>query len=384
MTNDIVDQIRRHGSISFDVYMEAALYGADGFFSSGRGAGRSGSDFVTSVESGSLFGAMVAEALDREWDALGQPDPFVVIEAGAGNGRLAREVERSMPRCNRALRYVLVERSAALREAQRSMVPLDDPSVVLGPFGHGPDDDCDDVLVPIGGGGPRFAQLTELPAGRFDGVVFANELLDNLPFGIAQYDGSQWNEARVGLGGDGQLQFVYTAMSEPIEFRGAAVTGTRIPLDRSLSTWVEQASRCLNRGVLLLVDYLAPMEAIVARSPDWLRTYSAHRRGHNPLFSPGGCDITADVPLEYLQHAAQRSGLTMQAPIMQRDWLRSLGIEHRVRTANDLWNQRSHIGDLEAMKAKSVVNEAALLTDAAGLGSFMVARLTRSHPHRTS
>ena len=42
---------------------------------------------MTSVETGSLFGAMVAEALDREWDALGQPDPFVVIEAGAGNGR---------------------------------------------------------------------------------------------------------------------------------------------------------------------------------------------------------------------------------------------------------------------------------------------------------
>ena len=35
--------------------------------------------------------------------------------------------------------------------------------------------------------------------GRFDGVVFANELLDNLPFGIAQYNGTQWNEARVGL-----------------------------------------------------------------------------------------------------------------------------------------------------------------------------------------
>ena len=322
---------------------------------------------------------MVAEALDREWDSLGQPDPFVVIEAGAGNGRLAREVARSAPRCALALRYVLVERSAALREAQRSMVPLDDPSVVLGPFGHEAGDDYDDVMVAIGGGGPRFAQLTDLPAGRFDGVVFANELLDNLPFGIAEYDGSQWNEARVGIGRDGQLQFVCTALSEPIEYPGEVVAGTRIPLDRSLSAWVEHASRCLNRGSLLLVDYLVPMEAIVDRSPDWLRTYSSQRRGHNPLFSPGGCDITADVPIEYLRQAAQRSGLTMQPLMTQGDWLRSLGIEDRVRTANDVWNQRSHIGDLDAMKAKSVVQEAALLTDAAGLGGFMVARLERAH-----
>ena len=71
-------------------FMEAALYGEGGFFASGQGAGRAGRDFVTSPEVGSLFGACVARALDRMWHALGAPDPFLVVEAGAGNGRLAR------------------------------------------------------------------------------------------------------------------------------------------------------------------------------------------------------------------------------------------------------------------------------------------------------
>jgi SAM-dependent MidA family methyltransferase len=91
--------------------MDAALYGDGGFFASGTGAGRSGRHFVTSPEIGSLFGLCVARALDQLWRALDEPDPFLVIEAGAGSGRLAREVQRAQPACSTALRYVLVERS---------------------------------------------------------------------------------------------------------------------------------------------------------------------------------------------------------------------------------------------------------------------------------
>ena len=36
--------------------------------------------------------------------------------------------------------------------------------------------------------GPIVASLPDLPALAFDGVVIANELLDNLPFGIAVFD----------------------------------------------------------------------------------------------------------------------------------------------------------------------------------------------------
>ena len=49
-----------------------------------------------------------------------------------------------------------------------------------------------------------FVALDELPALELDGVVLANELLDNLPFGIAQWDGVRWQEVRVALG-DGEL-----------------------------------------------------------------------------------------------------------------------------------------------------------------------------------
>ena len=83
--------------------MEAALYDPeDGFYASGGSAGRRG-DFLTAPEVGPLYGAVLARALDTWWAELGRPDPFVVVEAGAGPGTLARSVLAAAPACLPAL-----------------------------------------------------------------------------------------------------------------------------------------------------------------------------------------------------------------------------------------------------------------------------------------
>ncbi|MDP8937798.1 MAG: SAM-dependent methyltransferase, partial [Actinomycetota bacterium] len=75
----------------------------------------------------------MAGAVDTWWRDLGSPDPFVVVEAGAGTGALAASVLAARPDCSAALRYVLVERSAALRRRQADRLPLEPPAHVLGP-----------------------------------------------------------------------------------------------------------------------------------------------------------------------------------------------------------------------------------------------------------
>ncbi len=148
--------------------MEAALYDPDGGFFAGAsgGAGRASGDFLTSVEIGSLFGTLVAGAVDGWWDQLGQPDPFLVVDAGAGRGQLARVVLRAEPRCAPALRYVLVERSAGLRAAQAEQLPLEPAELVLGPAVP-PAPAADPVGIP--GSGPMVPALAELPAGPAPG-----------------------------------------------------------------------------------------------------------------------------------------------------------------------------------------------------------------------
>ena len=49
-------------------------------------AGRRG-DFLTSPEVGPLFGAVLARFLDAEWERIGRPDPFTVVDAGPARAR---------------------------------------------------------------------------------------------------------------------------------------------------------------------------------------------------------------------------------------------------------------------------------------------------------
>ncbi len=359
----LAQTIHREGPITFDRFMDAALYGEGGFFSAGHGAGRAGRDFVTSPEVGPLFGVCVARALDRMWHALDDPDPFLVIEAGAGNGRLAREVLRAGPKCLPALRYVLVERSAQLRAEQRERLPLEPVDEALGPFVRRADDDQPE---PERGAGPVFTSIEDLPALSATGaVVLANELLDNLPFGIAQYDGERWLEVRVAHGDEG---FVEVLVPTDADLGDDLPAGTRVPVPRGMEEWFRTCEGVLRAGFVLVIDYATT----VAELPDrpWLRTYRSHGRGTDPLDAPGEQDITADVVLEQLDAAAPFPRLRTDR---QADWLAALGVAELVEAGRHTWEAGAATGGIDALAGRSRAGEAAALTDPAGLGAHRVA-----------
>jgi SAM-dependent MidA family methyltransferase len=371
----ILERIRREGPIPFDVFVEEALYGDGGFFARARGSGRAGRDFVTSPEVGSLFGAMVARAIDRQWDVLGAPDPFVVVDAGAGRGRLAADVLGAVPRCAPALRYVLVERAEALRALQRDLVSLEPVEDALGPVVPG---DEDTGAAPVTDVGPIATSLGELPAVPVIGVVVANELLDNLPFRLVERSRDGWNEVRVAEA-DGELAEELVSASDELVAECRIVApddvpvGTRLPVPSGVRDWLRECANVLDRGALVVIDYVVPVAEVVGRGGvAWLRTYHEHTRGTHPLAAPGEQDITSDVPLEYLVHAAARVGLTLDTAASQADWLRDLGIDELVADARREWDDRAHVGDLEALRHRSRVSEASALLDPSGLGAHRV------------
>jgi SAM-dependent MidA family methyltransferase len=355
--------IHREGPITFDRFMAEALYGEGGFFTSGHGAGRAGRDFVTSPETGPLFGVCVARALDRLWRALDEPDPFLVVEAGAGSGRLAREVLRAAPDCRRALRYVLVERSAALRAAQRESLAMEPVDEALGPFVRRADEE---KAVPAPAAGPVCTSLEEMPALAASGaVVLANELLDNLPFGIGEWDGERWLEVRVGAGARGGFEEVLV----PVDGELGPVTapGTRVPIPRAMQDWWRECEGVVHEGFVLVIDYATTFDELAGRP--WLRTYRAHARGGDPLADPGEQDITADVVLEQLDAASPFPRLRTER---QAEWLEALGIGELVEEGRRSWEAGAAEGGLDALAGRSRASEAAALTDPAGLGAHRV------------
>src|SRR5438093_1357592 len=84
--------------------------------------------------------------------SLPRPDPFVVVEVGAGDGTLAGQILGSLPSASRsATRYIAVERGEAARDSL------------------------------ITAGIEALPGLSQVAPGQ-TGCVLANELIDNVPF----------------------------------------------------------------------------------------------------------------------------------------------------------------------------------------------------------
>ena len=294
----------------FAEFMERALYDPErGFYESGQ-AGRRGGHFITSPEVGPLFGAVVGRMLDRRWDDLGQPDLFTVIDAGAGPGTLARTVAKAEPDCTPALRWINVERSAAGRTAHT-----------------------------VG------ESVSALPDGPFTGVILANELLDNVPLRLFASAGEEVGDHRPN-------------------------PETRLtPRQDQACAWLSQALSALERGTVVVIDYMSTTEEMASRPwPEWLRTYRGHERGDDPWTAPGTQDITCEVALDQLSAVCLPARVCDQAL-----WLRAYGIEELVAEGNAAWRAGAAQGDLAALAGRSRAVEAEALLDPAGLGGFTVA-----------
>jgi SAM-dependent MidA family methyltransferase len=361
----VLERIHRFGPLSYAEVLGLAL---ESFYESGGAPGRSGS-FLTSPEVGPLFGAVVGRALDDWWRSLGEPDPFVVVEDGAGTGSLAAAVLASAPDCAGALRYVLVERSEALRARHAGAVPLEPPGWVLGP--RVPADDYEES-APQPGTGPMCASLADLPAQRIVGVVLANELLDNLPFVLMRRSAEGWDEVRVGED-DGALVNMPVAAPEELaraaaRFAPHAPIGAWIPLQQAAQSWLADALGLVERGRVVVIDYADSTASMATREPwSWCRTYRDHQPGQDPLSDLGLQDVTTDVAVDQL--AAVRP---VTSDLSQADWLRAHGIDDLVVEAKAAWQAAAAQPDLAAVAARSRVEEAKALTDPSGLGAFRV------------
>ncbi len=122
----IADRIRTGGPISFAEFMDISLYHPDlGYYArAAQKTGRAG-DFFTSVDVGPIFGELLAKQFAEMWQILRLgPDPrtgtgvrpqFDLVEAGAGSGRLARDIldaaQKHQPDFYPAIRLSLVEQS---------------------------------------------------------------------------------------------------------------------------------------------------------------------------------------------------------------------------------------------------------------------------------
>ncbi len=109
----ISERIQGEGPISFAAYMQMALYepGCGYYVSGAHKMGWEEKDYATSTDLSTLFATCMGHQLQRMWEQLKRPHPFIALEQGAGRGHLAQGIrawaEKESPDFYTALDYQL-------------------------------------------------------------------------------------------------------------------------------------------------------------------------------------------------------------------------------------------------------------------------------------
>jgi SAM-dependent MidA family methyltransferase len=308
----LLERIRREidsrGSISFARFMDLALHDPRGGYYA-RGPARLGrdGDFFTASDVGRGFGRCIARQVIEIDGLLGQPNPFHLVEFGAGRGLLARDILDALaeiaPGLPPRLRYLMVDRSAAMRDRSARLAP-----------------------------GASALAPREIGEG-YEGCVLAVELFDALPVRRVRRRGGELLEVRVGMDESRRLVERETPASEALAAlaagRGAAAAeGTEAEIAPGLADQLDTMQRSLRRGVLIIVDYGYPAEELydASRRRGTLLAYHGHATNEAFLERVGEQDLTAHVDFTALEEAAGELGLDPLGRTTQDRFLVANGI----------------------------------------------------------
>jgi hypothetical protein len=148
----------------------------------------------------------MVDAIDAWWAELGSPDPFTLVDIGAGDGTRAAAFLAAGPSCLTALRAVLVEPDPIERDRQRRHLPVESPIFVLGPVGPASGEEDEDEHPRADAGiGPLITSLSEPPVVDGDAVALAVGWVSRLPSDRLEWRDGRWWEIRLAAGDDDTL-----------------------------------------------------------------------------------------------------------------------------------------------------------------------------------
>ena len=308
LTEGLKDLIRSRGPIPFRDWMEAALYDpAGGYYNRTdlKRWGREG-DYRTSPERSDLFAGTFARYFARLYDELGRPSQWTIVEGGAGEGRFAQGVLRTLAEefqpVFAATRYCVEEISSD--SAARARETLSEFKERV-----------------------SFATSCDVDTG----IYFSNELLDAFPVHRVVDKG----ELYVALDADNNFTwsvgpFSTSRLAEFLEEHSIKLAPNQaIEINLAIDDWLTSVAAKLKRGYVITVDYGAePPELfdVSLRPNGTLRAFSRHGFVDDVLSEPGAYDITSSVNWTQVKTTGERLGLQVVEFASQDKFLLSAGL----------------------------------------------------------
>lgn len=329
----IQSEIRQRGCLTFARFMELALYDPQfGYYMTSRSQendplgterdriGWSG-DFYTASDVTPLLAKAIFKQIQEVDALLKYPGELTIVEMGGGKGLLAKEIlrecEKVSPETLSRFTYILVECSPVMRASQKRH---------LGEF------------VEKGLSIQWVSGLSELQTEQVTGVILSNEFFDALPVHRVTMQVGTLREVFVDCEGEGFVERWGEPSTEEISayLKDNCVSlpdGYTTEVHLQAVSWMEEAARVLNRGIVLTIDYGHTAQDYYgpSRKNGTLLGYYRHTVSGNPYDHIGEQDITAHVNFSGLALAGERDGLSVTGFSNLMSFLLGLGVEEMLR-----------------------------------------------------
>lgn len=280
-------------AVTFEKFMDFCLYDPQAGYYTNKSAifGPQG-DYYTSPYTHPLFAQLLGEALSFYLRTLNSSLPIDLVELGAGEGLLGRDllvhIQTEYPDLTPRLRYASTE--------------VDRPSL------------------------PHLIH----------GVVFSNEFFDALPVHRVRVRNSQLRE-------------VYVHGADPIREEEGEVSDPRImeymrigfprwqegytyEVNLRMLDFLSDLDRRVQSGYLVTIDYGFQWQEYESRShrEGTLMCYFGHQAHSNPYLHIGQQDLTSHLNFDVLLAVGERLGWQSAAPMTQRQFLIEWGLQERL------------------------------------------------------
>ena len=312
--------------------MEECLYSDFGFFNTTKVRSNKEGDFLTSPEVSDYFGYFISSFVK-----VNNIDKNL-LEIGAGTGSLGYQIDKFSNK-----KPLVVEKS------KTAITSLEDMQFTV-------------------------YESVDSMSKEDIGLLYMNEVLDNVPCSIAVNKDGEWFEKIIRLKQD---QLVYDLVPTReinldwiSDFNIDALDGIEIEIQKNSTEYLIKLISKFNPEFLIIIDYGYEFHERKDKPyKSLIRTYKNHHLAGDTILQPASTDITYDVNFSSVKTTLNSLNYTVEL-LTQKEFIEQNGFENLYKKIN---NEFQVAEGIQKLKLKSDLVGLDAISNNRGLGGFMVA-----------
>ena len=312
--------------------MEECLYSDFGFFNTTKVRSNKEGDFLTSPEVSDYFGYFISNFVK-----VNNIDKNL-LEIGAGTGSLGYQIDKFSNK-----KPLVVEKS------KTAITSLEDMQFTV-------------------------YESVDSMSKEDIGLLYMNEVLDNVPCSIAVNKDGEWFEKIIRLKQDQLVYDLVPAREINLDwisdFNIDALEGIEIEIQKNSTEYLIKLISKFNPEFLIIIDYGYEFHERKDRPyKSLIRTYKNHHLAGDTILQPASTDITYDVNFSSVKTTLNSLNYTVEL-LTQKEFIEQNGFENLYKKIN---NEFQVAEGIQKLKLKSDLVGLDAISNNRGLGGFMVA-----------